>query len=114
MVDIKARQWGHVTGWRDESHASDPGCPRRGTDWNIKHDQYITAGGGVYNEPHSSLEVCAPNATGRPCKDDVEHATMQVTKRDNGAALLRLRHVSRRRQLQFWILLVRFCENGER
>lgn len=34
IVDIKTRQWGHVTGWRDERRASEPGCPRRGLDWN--------------------------------------------------------------------------------
>lgn len=73
----------------------------------IKHDQYINAGGGggVYIKspihPRRCAATGAPNATERPCEDDVEHATMQVTERDNGAALSRLRRVLRWQKLPF-------------
>lgn len=53
--------------------------------------------------PRRRAAAGTPNATERPCRDDVEHATMHGTKRDKNAALLRLQRVSRWRGPQFWI-----------
>lgn len=50
----------------------------------------------------------APNAPERPCRDDAEHATTRVSKRDRDAALLRLQHVPR------WRLLVSVSEKTGR